>query len=275
VRQELGEFVRHRRKSLGLRREDVSARASVGYDWYVRIEQGRGQASRDVLQRVAEALKLDQPELEYVLSLAGQSPPVGPFAPLGAIPPSVLRVMHLQEPAPAYIINTRMDVLAWNEAACEFYGLEFGEVPAAERNVLWQMFLSPVFDERIVDCEQHANRLVTQCRAMWATRSSDPGFNSFIQRLSAASDRFREQWSAPLSEVLTLAPVRKVVTDPEYGQLVVEQTAWVFGDKSDHILILSVPLDEHDTAQKLDRLAGRRKARTTLQHGGVAPVPPE
>jgi transcriptional regulator with XRE-family HTH domain len=262
VRQELGAFVRRRRKTLGLRREDVATLASVGYDWYVRIEQGRGHASRDVLQRVAEALKLDQPELEYVLSLAHQSPPAGPFAPIGVLPPSVLRVMHLQDPAPAYVVNIRMDVLAWNGAACEFYGVEFGELPLGDRNVLRQMFVNEVLRERIQDSDEHASRLVVQCRAMWATRSADPELNGFLERMCAASEHFRRLWAAPLSEVLTLGPVRKVMVDEEEGQLVVEQTAWVFGDRSDHILILSAPLDEDDTAAKLERLASRRRARS-------------
>src|SRR5262249_2647695 len=98
---------------------------------------------------------------------------------------------------------------------------------------------------------------------MWARRSSDPAIGQLVDRMCRASDLFRSRWPLPLPEVVALEPVRKTVTDPELGLLAVEQTAWQLGDKSDHVLILSVPLDEagNNTSEKLPLLLRRREER--------------
>lgn len=111
MRHELGVYLREKRRALGLRREAVATAASIGYDWYVRIEQGRARASAEVLRRVGGALGLGRAELDYVLALAQGAAGNGHAEPT-ELPPSVLRVMHAQEPAPAYVINTRTDLLA-------------------------------------------------------------------------------------------------------------------------------------------------------------------
>jgi transcriptional regulator with XRE-family HTH domain len=263
VRNQLGEFLRERRKALGLRREDVSGGAAIGYDWYVRIEQGRGHASVDVLGRIAETLKLDRTELNYVLALAQETRPANGISPTGAIPPSVVRVMHAQEPSPAYIVNTRLDLLAWNGAAAEFYGVEFAELPVEQRNVLWLMLTNDVMRKRIVESERHARRLVLQCRALWAGRLTDPAVIALVDALQDVSEPFRQWWTEPMTHVLDLGPVHKVVNDAEHGGIAIEQTAWQFGDKSDYILILSSPLDDagRDMMNRLAALHTRRQAR--------------
>lgn len=260
-RRELGAFLRGKRTGLGVRREDVAEKASVGYDWYVRIEQGRARASAQVLASIGEALGLAPAELAYVQALADDTRPARRVGPAPEVlPPAVLRVMHAQHPSPAYVLNTRFDVLAWNDAVSAFYGVDFASVPVADRNVVWLMLTHPVLAERVVDCAEHARLLVHRCRAMWAGRSDEPAIRALIDRMSAAAPRFREWWAEPVPEALDLAPVRKVVRDPELGLLGVEQTAWLFGDASEYVLILSSPLDGpgHDgTAALLAELARR------------------
>jgi transcriptional regulator with XRE-family HTH domain len=263
VRQELGTFLREKRRVLGVRREEVSALAGIGYDWYVRIEQGRGHASLDVLRRLAEALALDRAELAYVLALAGDGTPGAAPAAEDDLPPSVLRVVHAQEPRPAYVLNTRMDLLAWNGAACGFYDVEWGEIPGADRNLLWLMLTDDVLRARIVGWEDHTRRLVNHCRALWAGRSAEPAIAGLVQKVMAGSAEFRAWWTAPVPEVLDMLPIRKTVTDAEHGPLTVEQTAWLFGSRSDHILILSCPVDGDgdSTTAGLEGLARRRAER--------------
>jgi transcriptional regulator with XRE-family HTH domain len=264
MRRELGGFLRHRRRELGLRREEVAARASVGYDWYVRIEQGRGRASSDVLCRVCKVLELEKAEIEYVLALAEgvaglvelTRPPEEP------VPPAVLRVMRLQEPAPSYVLNNYVDMLAWNECSCEFYGIEFGEIAAPDRNLLWLMLTHPVVRERLDDWESHAKRLVVQCRTLWAGKMKVPYIEALVARLESECDDFRRWWSLPLVQAPAMAPVRKKILDPELGPLVVDQTAWLFGDRSDRMLILSTPAEDvGGMLGKLAELAERRAAR--------------
>lgn len=271
MRRELGVFLKGKRAALGLRRESVSAAADIGYDWYVRIEQGRARASTHVLRRVAGALDLDRAELDYVLALArGDSAgdrPANGCSGRGEVPHAVLRVLHAQEPAPAYVINTRMDLLAWNGAAVSFYDLDWGTIPKGERNVLWLMLTHPTLRERIVDAAEHARRLVHRCRGLWAGRTDDPAISRLVARYADGSADFRRWWTEPVPVALDLGPIRKAILDAEYGTLTVEQTAWLFGDRSEHILILSSPVDEggHRTTEGLAGLARRSSSRQAVR----------
>jgi transcriptional regulator with XRE-family HTH domain len=264
MRRELGGFLQQRRRHLGLRREEVAAQASVGYDWYVRIEQGRGRASSDVLVRVCKVLELDKAEIEYVLALAEGVAGLVELTrpPEESVPATVLQVMHMQEPAPSYVLSGQVDLLAWNECSCEFYGIEFGEIPVPDRNLLWIMLTHPVVRERLDDWESHAKRLVVQCRTMWAGKLKLPHIEALVARLEDRCDDFRHWWSLPLAEAPAMAPVRKKIFDPALGVLVVDQTAWMFGDRSERMLILSSPAEDvAGMAGKLRELADRRTAR--------------
>jgi transcriptional regulator with XRE-family HTH domain len=272
MRRELGGFLRQRRRHLGLRREEVAARASVGYDWYVRIEQGRGRASSDVLRRLCAVLELDRSEVGYVLALADGGAGLAEIArpPEEDVPPAVLRVMRMQEPAPSYVINGQFDLLAWNECSCEFYGIEFDEVPAADRNLLWLMLTHPGVRERLDEWESHAKRLVVQCRTLWAGRTGLPHIEAMVARLERGCDDFRLWWSSPMEQAPAMAPVRKKVLDPALGAVVVDQTAWMFGDRSDRMLILSTPAEDVEGAEeKLAELARRRAARRAAVGAGA------
>jgi hypothetical protein len=230
----------------------------------VRIEQGRGRASSDVLCRVCKVLELDKPEIEYVLALAEGVAGLVELTrpPEESVPTAVLRVMRMQEPAPSYVLNGRLDMLAWNECSCEFYGIEFGELPAADRNLLWLMLTYPGVRERLDEWESHAQRLVVQCRTMWAGKMKVPHIEALVARLESGCDDFRHWWSLPLLQAPAMAPVRKRILDPALGALVVDQTAWLFGDRSDRMLILSTPAEDvAGMPRKLEELAERRAAR--------------
>lgn len=125
------------------------------------------------------------------------------------------------------------------------------------------MLTEDVLRARIVDWAEHTRRLVHRCRAMWAGRTREPGIAQLVARARAASAEFRDWWAEPVPEALDLGPIRKVVVDAEFGKLVVEQTAWLFGDRSEHILILSSPLDEDGflTSDGLAGIARRRRER--------------
>lgn len=257
--RELGAFLREKRRTARLRREDVADAAGMGYDWYVRIEQGRARASIDALTRVAAALELDRAETRYVLALAGAVDGSAAGLPEHPVPPSVLRVMHAQEPSPAYVVNTLLDLVAWNEASAAFYAIEWDQIPPVDRNIVRLMLTDPVLAVRVVDCDRHARQLVHRCRALWAGRSTEPAVVERVGRMAAESEPFRRWWAEPVPEAFDLGPVRKTIRDDTLGEMHVEQTAWAFGAGSEHILILSSPLDEQ-TAAGLELLAGRRAA---------------
>ncbi len=156
TRTELGEFLRSRREQVtpeevglpvgkrrrtpGLRREEVAALAGVGLTWYTWLEQGRDiRASADFLDRLARTLKLDAIERRHLFLLAHQRLPAEPGKTWCSVPPLVHRLMNDLPTRPAYVLNLRWDVLAWNHAAARLFG--FSEHPPEQRNLLWLLFM--------------------------------------------------------------------------------------------------------------------------------------
>src|SRR3954466_5268849 len=146
-----------RRRTPGLRREEVAALAGVGISWYTWFEQGRDiQVSAHFLENLSRALKLDRSEREFLFALAQHRPP-----PLTrAAPPKVTPTMqHMLDsyPHPAHIKTPRWDIVAWNATNTEVFG-DFGQFPPEERNTLWLLFTKPFYRRVMLDWEADARR---------------------------------------------------------------------------------------------------------------------
>jgi transcriptional regulator with XRE-family HTH domain len=182
-----------RRRTPGLRREEVAQLANVGVTWYTWLEQGRPiHASAEVLEAIARALRLDAPEREHLFRLAGVTPTVvEPVVP--CLEREVQIVLDQLYPLPACVMNSRYDVLAWNGA----YGALFPglvDAPPAERNLLWQVFGAqaecPVFDR-----EPELARLVATLRGAFSRHIGEPAWTEFVRQLSVASPEFASLWA--------------------------------------------------------------------------------
>jgi transcriptional regulator with XRE-family HTH domain len=230
-RTELAEFLKHRRgvvspqsvgledngrrRTPGLRREEVAQLAGVGLSWYTWLEQGRDiKPSAEVLDALARVLRLDVGERAHLFHLARVELPLpGGEYPREA-PPELLAVVENLVPNPAYLLGPRSDVLAWNSAAAALMGMpEPG--PDGRRNILWWMFTGD--RKRGEQFRETARNALARFRAEHARRIGDPDFIELVEALEEASPEFRELWSR--HEVLTDQLGTKTVEHPSLGTL--------------------------------------------------------
>jgi transcriptional regulator with XRE-family HTH domain len=238
-----------RRRTPGLRREEVAQLAGVGTTWYTWLEQGRDvRASLDVLEALARALKLTPAERIHLILLGRgeEAPPVA--APLERVSATLKRLIEGLDPNPAFLLGRRWDYLAWNRAAGALFG-DFGELPRAARNHVWQMYTDPVRREMLTDWEQAGRLCTAKLRADHARHLGDPAFEQLIESLRNASPEFCKAWKR--HEVAATGGGRKVLMHPVAGKLVFEHAVFHPAGASEQRLIMYTPVPEEGTAGKL------------------------
>jgi transcriptional regulator with XRE-family HTH domain len=208
-RQELGAFLRVRRAALrpedvglpqgvnhrrtpGLRREELAQLAGISVSWYTRLEQGKDvQPSAKAVARVAQALQLTAAEREYLLALARRDPSVVQPAANEPVSATLRDVLEAQGDNPAYLIDARLNLLAWNRAAISVFGFaeDLAAAPVEERNLLWLIFADNA-RTWLVDRERHAKLLLAQFRDASRHQVNEPWFGRFVQRLQQRSPEF-------------------------------------------------------------------------------------
>lgn len=193
---DVGLPVTGRRRTPGLRREEVATLAGVGLTWYTWFEQGRDiSVSEAFLLNVSRALKLDDAECCHLFLLAHQRPPPSEGYQWQAIPPRVQWLMDDLVARPAYVINMRWDVIAWNAAADALFG--FAARDREERNLLRMLFADPDLRRRLPAWHSEAPRILTQFRCDLAMAPDDPALLGLVDELKAVSPDFRRWWEAP------------------------------------------------------------------------------
>ncbi|MAB09550.1 MAG: transcriptional regulator [Hyphomonas sp.] len=204
---ELGQFLRSRREAIrpealglpeggrrrtpGLRRDEVAELADISVDWYIRLEQGRPVTpSRQTVDAIARALRLDMVETAHLYALSGIALPQG--ATDETVPPTVQRMID-RLAQPAYITNRLGDVLHWNTAAAALFG--FGDVAEEDRNVFIGMFLRPASRTLFgTGWEAEAKRMLAEFRPVHDINAADPRFVKLTARLQAESPLFAKWW---------------------------------------------------------------------------------
>jgi transcriptional regulator with XRE-family HTH domain len=252
-----------RRRTPGLRREELATLAGVGTTWYTWLEQGRDvQASLGVLEALAQALRLTPAERGHLIRL-GRGEPAPPLPPQKeTVSPALLRLIDSLDPKPAYLLGRRFDFLAYNRAAAVLFG-ELDRVPPAKRNHLWLVFMHPAWRELYCDWEANARRLVGRFRASYAEQVGDPAFESLVQKLNAGSPEFRKWW--PRHEVLSSGEGRKELEHPVAGHLEFEHAVFLHAETPEQRLVLYSPRAGTDTAEKLGALLAERGAQALEQ----------
>ncbi|MBM3664009.1 MAG: helix-turn-helix domain-containing protein [Actinobacteria bacterium] len=175
-----------RRRTTGLRREEVAELASISTDWYTRIEQGRPVTpSPETLDSLARALRLTDTEHAHLRALAAHA---DGHTPEPEVPDDVRRVVHAMT-QPAYVTGPRWEILDWNQAANDLFG--FSRVAAADRNTLVLMLTRPVSRELFGDrWAAEAQRMIAQFRATCDLMAGDPTLHELIDRLTRQSPEF-------------------------------------------------------------------------------------
>jgi transcriptional regulator with XRE-family HTH domain len=207
-----------RRRTPGLRREEVATLARVSIEWYSWLEQGRDiNPSADVLRRIALALRLEPGETQHLLALAGHGVVAGapPAKPAG-VSLRLERLMEQLEYCPAWVYGERWDILAWNRAATIIHG-DLAAMEGIERNVLYQLFLSPRMRRMLMNWEGHARNCVAKLRAGYAPHVDDPWFNELVRLLRAKSPEFAAWWND--HDVQLGKEGVKIYDHPEAGRL--------------------------------------------------------
>jgi transcriptional regulator with XRE-family HTH domain len=183
-----------RRRTPGLRREEVAQLAHMGTSWYVWLEQGRNvHPSTQVLESLAQALRLTPNERRHLFLLAGQSLP--PHAPSSEerISPVLQQMLSDLDPAPAYVMGRRFDYLAWNKAAERVFAISVASFPH-ERNVVWRFFTDPMMREHFSHWEQMARGMLAEFRTASARSPGDGWFVELIEALKQVSPEFCQWW---------------------------------------------------------------------------------
>lgn len=216
-----------RRRTPGLRREEVAALAGVGLTWYTWFEQGRDiQVSEKFLLSVAYALQLDDAECSHLFLLAHKRPPPPEAHHLVTVAPLVQQLLNDLATRPAYVLNLRWDVIAWNAAADDLFCFSAREREA--RNMLRIVFADPNMRRRLPVWREDAPKLLAQFRYNFAVAPDDPAILNLIDDLKDVSADFRRWWETPggevpkygLSSVMTTKNERQ---DLQYETLVVDE----------------------------------------------------
>ncbi len=245
-----------RRRTPGLRREEVAQLSGVGTTWYTWLEQGRDvRASASVLEAISSALKLTPAERSHLI-LLGRGEQVAPVkGPREKIHPTVRKLVEGLNPNPACITGRRFDFLVWNDAHSAVFG-DPSEMPDGRRNLLWSIFMDPERRTLHEDWNTGARRLVARFRAQAARHVGDPDFEDLISALQEASPEFREWWE--LHEVASSGVGRKVLRHPEVGKLVFEHAVFHPQESPEQRLILYTTTPTADTPEKLQSLLAAR-----------------
>jgi transcriptional regulator with XRE-family HTH domain len=238
---ELGDFLRSRRAKLtpkaagiptgrrrrtpGLRREEVAERAGIGVDWYTRLEQGRSVSpSLTTIDALARALRLTKAEHAHLRALI-QDADRRPFVP-EVVPPAIRRTVEGLN-LPAYITGRRWDILVWNDAADKIFG--FSRLPTADRNVLICMLTNEatrrLFGPSWAD---EARRMVAQFRVTHDLWAADPAFRDLLARLQHGCREFAGWWSA--HDISSSVSGRKRLSHPKRGRLTFEYSSFQAND---------------------------------------------
>lgn len=240
-----------RRRTPGLRREELAMLAGVSVTWYTWLEQGRPiNVSRDVLDALARTLQLSTAEHEHLLALAGPTTAVADDhddGELGA-PDALVRLLDSMEPQPSYILGPAWQFVAWNRAQSLLFPVIDG-LPPEERNLMWVVFARPEARALIDGWPTEARRMLAEFRADTAAHRDDPEVVDLVARLHDASPEFAAWWAA--HDVARFRTRLRRFHHPRAGDLVFEfqqlaPTEWP------HLRVvcqLAVPGD--DSAQRL------------------------
>ena len=239
-----------RRRTPGLRREEVAQLAGVGVTWYTWLEQGRDiNASEQVLEAIAGTLRLDPHERQHLFTLAGVPEPAAETE-CKAVSPQIHAMLRKLEPYPAAVHNARTDILAYNRGFN--WLLDVDSVPFEERNSLLQCFTNPAWRARLQDWQDGVPRSVAQFRASMAEHIGEPAWKVLVKRLRQ-SEEFEALWNR--HEVQPMRNLTKRFRHPEAGLLSFDYTHLWFGRRSEIRMTTYTPADEETEAKVIRALS--------------------
>ncbi|MDQ0581474.1 helix-turn-helix transcriptional regulator [Streptomyces rishiriensis] len=249
--EEVGLPSHGRRRVPGLRREEVAQLAGVSVDYYIRLEQGRGPSVSDaVLGAVARVLRLDDTEQAYLHAVARPRKQAGrPAAP--RVRAGVQSLLDSMERTPAFVLDQRMDVLAWNALADAVFG--YGRTGPAGRSIPRHVFLDPASHDFYPDWSAVAVQCVAHLRMLAGHHQDDRRLTALVGELSLKSDHFRRLWADhPVREC---AYGVKRIRHPVAGLLTFPYETLAVAADADQNLLVYTPDAGSETEERLRLLA--------------------
>lgn len=242
-------FTAERRRTAGLRREEVAQRANISSTWYTWLEQGRGGApSADVLDRIARALMLTDVEREHLFLLGLGRPPEARYQNSGGVTPRLQRVLDALDPTPALIRTATWDVLAWNKAATVML-IDYGSLPPEQRNILRFIFLDPAARSAQYDWEGVARFALGSFRVDAARAGATAEVEALVDELCRLSPEFKDMWSD--NEIRgTHGDAVKHIRHPVVGPLAFEYSTFSVDGRTDLSMVVYNP----PTAEDAERI---------------------
>jgi transcriptional regulator with XRE-family HTH domain len=250
-------FAAKRRRTPGLRREEVAQRANISPTWYTWLEQGRGGApSAAVLDRIARALMLTDVEREHLFLLGLGRPPDVRYRKDEGVTPRLQRVLDALEPCPALIRTAIWNVVAWNRAATVML-TDYGALPPEQRNILRFVFLDPKHRAAQYDWDSVARFVVGAFRVDAARAGAAEEVEPLVDELCRLSPEFKAMWQD--NDVRSHGEVVKQIRHPVLGPLAFEYSAFAVDGRPDLSMVVYNPATPAD-AEKIRSLSGSARA---------------
>lgn len=242
-----------RRRTQGLRREELAQLVGVGVSWYTWLEQGRAiQVSDHLLSRLADILQLDWEERSHLFALAQEpimkKPQEEDSEPRNAAYQAILDGLGIY---PTILIDRCLNAVAWNESASRVLGT-FASYDEREKNMVWRIFMNATLRARLVHWERAARLSLAFLRAKSDQYAEEVWFTDLIDDLWQASPEFRSWW--PEHEIRLTCHDLYEIDHPQVGRLMLQATNLVEPSRPDLRLAVLTPLPQEDTAVKLAEL---------------------
>ncbi|WP_163878424.1 helix-turn-helix transcriptional regulator [Paenibacillus favisporus] len=247
-----------RRRTPGLRREEVAQLADLSITWYTWLEQGREvSASPEVLDRLSSALQLSPTEREYLYLLAGRYPVPSRDMSAYRLSPAFMNLVT-STPYPFFVIGPENRLIAWNELACEIL-TDFSAIPPEDMQMLRLTFMHPAFRTKIINWEPSTKIALSFYRKLYDRSAGQPWYTRLIEELTTSSKEFAEWW--PLHEVAEKNGLRIEVKHPAMGHLHFEIITFTqINDLENLMCCIYMPLPETRTPEKLEAWLKTRPA---------------
>ncbi|EKE74992.1 helix-turn-helix transcriptional regulator [Gallaecimonas xiamenensis] len=236
-----------RRRTPGLRREEVAQLADVSATWYTWLEQGRAvKASSKALEAITTALQCTVAEKRHVFRLAGQPEPVEAKVPCQQVSLANQILLDQLDPLPALMVNARLDIVGFNRAYCDLTRVELGDIAPADRNCIYLSLTNANWRQSIVSKEQVLPKLVAFFRANMAGAPDTPIWQQYLAKFRAASEEFEQLWQR--QDVDCVTNLQKRYYHPAVGEMELQQSNWWSAPRNGDRLLVCVPVNEQSRA---------------------------
>ncbi|MER5435087.1 helix-turn-helix transcriptional regulator [Streptomyces sp. NPDC002588] len=232
-----------RRRTPGLRREEVAQLSGVGVTWYTWLEQGRPiNASAQVLDAVARTLRLGPPEREHLYHLAEVPYTPLPETPVRSVGPEIEGILDAVAPRPAVVYNARYDILAANTVYRDLFDVPADASSPVPPNALWRLFTVSEDDSPLKFRESELPMMVATLRAAYGVHAGEPSWEEFIRRLSGASPLFARLWDS--GDVAEPGRRVKVFRHAELGELRMTSTSLSIDGMPECRMVVYTPAEQ-------------------------------